>query len=189
MVGVGTDPAMLGAVTAIGIVVLTEVEAPPRGRGRGWAKLDELEGFATASGREVEAELGSRLNLVACCELGKGGGRTKREFDRAVVEVTGDPADEVSVVAGRKHPYRVVVRGVRPWDPARSATVWTAEQLAGHTRLVLSGNTFDHKDRIHDLGGMWEPEARWWVYPIEDAATATAVATELERLGVTVTPG
>lgn len=151
--------------------------------------MDELDSFANAAGREVEAEIGSRLNLVACCELSRGGGRTKREFDRAVVEVTGDPVDEVTVAAGRKHPYRVVVTGVRQWDARSAATIWTPEELAGHTRLVLSGNTFDHKERIRALGAQWEPDARWWVYVIEDAPAAAEVATELERLGVTVRPG
>lgn len=170
------------------IVTLTEIDVPPRDKAKGWARLDELDCFASSAGREVEAEIGSRLNLIACCEVGRGGGRSKRDFDRSVVEVTGDPDDSVTVVAGRKHPYRVLVTGVRPWD-SRSATVWEPGDLAGHTRLVLSGNTFDHKERIRELGGHWEPDARWWVYAIEDHEVAAAVATELERLGITVTAG
>ena len=172
---------------ALTIITLTEVDTPAREKGRGWARVEELDCFATAPGREIEAEIGVRLNLVACCELSRGRGRSKRAFDRALIEVTGDPADTVSVVAGKRDPYRVVVTGARPWEADRSARVWTGPELAGHTQLVLSGNTFDHKDRIRELGGQWEPEARWWTYAIDDPDAAAGVATTLEGLGVTVT--
>jgi hypothetical protein len=135
-------------MTTTRTITITETGAPSRSKGRGWARIEGVEGsFASPGGRTVDTDEDT-IDVVIGVELRRGQ-RAVKEREVVTLVVTGDPADTATVSLGSPQSYDVTVSGARHAEAPRAAVpaqaptlrrIELAEVTPGMT-LVISGRT------------------------------------------------
>lgn len=160
------------------VTILTAVEttrSAPR-NWQAWCRVDTV--FASPRETELEAETGSMFDIVSCLKKPSGQAR----YNTVNVTVTGNPDDHAEVtVSWGQHRYSATITGVVVTPTRR----WVSGDLTEGDVLVFR-RAFDHRQKIKDAGGRFDPEDRNWVLTVTAPSAAAKLATWLSAAGVTV---